>query len=129
LIAPRARNQRGQSSVEFALIFPLLLVVLLFMVQVALVAYAQLGVTHIARETARTLAVDPSVDVDLLRSTNGILSPNNLSLSATFSPSALSNREMVLVEVTCDISPITPLFATFFGSASVRSEVKMLVEG
>lgn len=55
----RRGREAGQASVEFALVVPLLLVVMLGIAQVGLVARDQVGVVHAAREAARAAAVDP----------------------------------------------------------------------
>jgi Flp pilus assembly protein TadG len=52
----------GQAAVEFTLILPLLLVLLLALVQVGLVVRDQILVVHAAREAARQMAVDPSAE-------------------------------------------------------------------
>ncbi len=54
----RERDE-GQAATELALVLPLLLLLALFLVQVALVARDQILVVHAAREAAREAAVDP----------------------------------------------------------------------
>ncbi len=56
-------GQRGQSTVEFALILPLFLLFSLCLVQLALVIRAQLSVEEAARAGARAAAVDPRPEV------------------------------------------------------------------
>ena len=53
------RGERGQATVEFAFVLPLLVLALLAVVQVGLVVRDQLGVVHAAREAARAASVDP----------------------------------------------------------------------
>ncbi len=55
-----ARAERGQATVELALVLPLVALLLLAMVQVGLVVRDQVLLTHAAREAAREAAVDPS---------------------------------------------------------------------
>ena len=63
---PRARRggtgrrvrERGQATVEFAFVLPLVVLALLAVVQVGLVVRDQLGVVHAAREAARAASVD-----------------------------------------------------------------------
>lgn len=61
----RARSTRrpardgGQATVELVLTLPFVALALLLVVQVVLVAHAQLAVQHAAREGARAAAVDP----------------------------------------------------------------------
>jgi len=55
----RGGPERGQATVEFAFVLPLLLVAALAIVQVGLVVRDELGVVHAAREAARAASVDP----------------------------------------------------------------------
>lgn len=49
----RLRSQDGQSTAEFALVFPLILLIFLLMAQTVMVLRAQIIVTGAAREAAR----------------------------------------------------------------------------
>lgn len=51
------RGQQGQAAVELALLLPLLMLMALFLAQMALTARDQIMVIHSAREAARTVAV------------------------------------------------------------------------
>ncbi len=55
-------RERGQATVELALVLPLIAVLLLVLVQAAVVARDQVLVTHAAREAVRAAAVDDDVD-------------------------------------------------------------------
>jgi hypothetical protein len=52
-------SERGQATVEFAFVLPLLVLALLAVVQVGLVVRDQLAVVHAAREAVRAASVDP----------------------------------------------------------------------
>ncbi len=54
----RVREDRGQATVELALVLPFVCLVLIALVQVGLVVHAHLLVVHAAREGARAAAVD-----------------------------------------------------------------------
>jgi hypothetical protein len=56
-VTKSTRGERGQSTVELALLLPLVALLALLVVQVALVAQRQLHVVHLAREAARAAAV------------------------------------------------------------------------
>jgi len=60
--AAPASGDRGQATVELALLLPLVALLLLGLVQVAVVARDQVLVAHAAREAARAAAVDDDVD-------------------------------------------------------------------
>ncbi len=51
-------RERGQATVEFALVLPLIVFALLAILQVGLVARDQVAVVHAAREAARAVSVD-----------------------------------------------------------------------
>ena len=61
------KSERGQAIVEFALVLPLLLVVILGIVLVAEIGVARLALEHGAAEAARTGSL--TNDDDLVRST------------------------------------------------------------
>jgi pilus assembly protein CpaE len=60
----RLSGERGQTSVEFAGILPLLFVVVILLWQIGLVGYTYVLAGHAAREGSRTLAVDSTDDRD-----------------------------------------------------------------
>lgn len=61
-MSARGSGDEGQAAVEFALVLPLVFVLVLALIQVGLVVHQQVLVVHAAREAARQLAVDPSTD-------------------------------------------------------------------
>ncbi len=54
-----ARDDGGQATVEFALLLPLVLLLLMAVVQAGLLVRDQVAVVHAAREAVRAAAVDP----------------------------------------------------------------------
>ncbi|MFT4989874.1 MAG: Flp pilus assembly protein TadG [Acidimicrobiales bacterium] len=124
----RRRGERGQSTVEFALIVPLVIVVMLAVIQVALVAYAQLNISHIARETARAVAADPSVDIGRLMQDAIPLGTEGVVIEVLFEPSPVSGRLFVVVTVSYQTASVSRLFEPFNNQFWVFTEVKMLSE-
>ncbi|MCB0978712.1 MAG: pilus assembly protein [Acidimicrobiales bacterium] len=53
--------ERGQATVELALVLPAIVLVMLVVIQVAIVCLAQILVAEAARSAARVAAVEPSV--------------------------------------------------------------------
>ena len=124
----KRHGESGQATVEFALIIPLVLVVLLVVIQVAVVAYAQLGVTHIARETARAVSVDPSTDLGLLAQNVATLGSDALVIEVEFTTTSLPGAGFVIVTVHYETPPISRLFGPFANQLAVSAQVKMLME-
>ena len=86
------RAERGQAIVEFALVLPLLLVLLLGVALITEIGVARLALEHAAAEAARTGSL--TNDDDLIRST----------VTAAVSPLDAS-RVMVVIEPTHDEVP------------------------
>lgn len=80
--ASTPRGQRGQATVELALVLPLLLALTVVLVHVGLLVRAQVLVVHAAREAARAAAVDsqPHVARHAAESVRG-LDPDRLSVT------------------------------------------------
>jgi pilus assembly protein CpaE len=55
----RLSGERGQTTVEFAGLLPMLLIVVILLWQIGMVGYTYMLAGHAAREGARMLAVDP----------------------------------------------------------------------
>lgn len=123
------RRERGQSSVEFALILPLVLLLVLALAQVGLIVQAQISVTHAAREAVRALAVDPAADA------NGVvLAASNLGATQTrvdvgFDSALVAGRQLVEVTVSYDVPQVSSLLQPLLGDATVAATATMLVEG
>lgn len=125
---PRFRSTKGQSSVEFALVVPLVLVVLLLVVQVAITAHAQLAVTHVAREVARALAADPAADVNDLVTLTSPIGTKGLVVEVQIDPAGPSGHQVIHVFATHESSPIVEIFAPFSEYLAVHAEAVMLSE-
>jgi Flp pilus assembly protein TadG len=108
----RWRDDRGAAAVEFAIIAPVLILLLFGIVEYGLVFNAQLQVTGAAREAARTMAVGgdvPTAQSAAIAST-AALSPALTTANVTFSePTCLAGTD-VKATVAYDKPFITGLF-------------------
>ncbi len=112
------QHQRGQATVEFALVLPLIAALLLLIVQVGLVMRDELLVTHAAREAVRAAAVDPGADVLTVAQARTGISGLNVT--------AANANDVVVVHVHYD-SPIRlPLLNRF--SVGIDASASMRVE-
>lgn len=117
---------RGQSSVEVALLLPFVALLLLAVVQVGLVVRDQVLVTHAAREAARAAAVDPDprAATDAAASAAD-LAPVHLSVEVSGRGDPGSR---VRVEVAYRSTTVVPLVGRLIGDVVVRSAATMRVE-
>lgn len=123
------RGDRGQSSVEFALILPLVLLLVLALAQVGLIVQAQITVTHTAREAARALAVDPAADAHAVVERASNLAPAATRVDVAFDAASIPGRQLVEVTVTYDVPVVNGLLQPIASDLVVTATATMLVEG
>ncbi|MGI9622477.1 MAG: TadE/TadG family type IV pilus assembly protein [Acidimicrobiales bacterium] len=119
----RRGGARGQSIVEFALVLPLVLGVLLFVVQIGLVVRDRILVVNAAREGARTAAVDP--DLSAVRRSaidSGALDPSRLSVNLDRADST------VTVTVSYVSRTEVPIIGALVGDVAATESVTMHLE-
>ena len=120
LAAPR--DASGQSTVEFALLLPVVVIALLAIVQVGLVVRDELGVVHAAREAARAASVDPDPEAPV-RAAHRTLSGSEVVVG----PRPDVGGE---IEVTVRYSSITrlPLMGPLFPDPELHATASMRAE-
>ena len=124
--AGRPAADRGQATVELALVLPLVALLLLGLVQVAVVARDQVLVAHAAREAARAAAVDDDVDaVRRAAERAGPLAADRLEVEVSGREGA-GSRVRVVVRYTVPLRlPLVPgrgLEADLTADATMRVE-------
>jgi TadE-like protein len=120
-----ARMDEGQSSVELALVLPLVALLLLVIVQTGVVAYRQVLVVNAAREGARAAAVDPvDFDVAALRAAEraGPLDLRRLTADAN------EDDGLVRVEVSYVEPTDVALIVALLPDVTLEAHVTMRVE-
>ncbi|HKY64794.1 MAG TPA: TadE family type IV pilus minor pilin [Acidimicrobiales bacterium] len=122
---PRSRD-RGQATVELALVLPFVALLLLALVQAAVVARDQVLVTHAAREAARAAAVDDDVDAARRAAEQaGPLDPDRLDLQVT-GREGVGSRVRVVVRYVVPLR--LPLVAQGGLDVELHSSATMRVE-
>ncbi len=116
-------KERGQATVELALVLPLVVLFALIVVQAALVANARLLVSHAAREGARAAAVDPS-QATAASAARGSLG-DRLAISTS---GGSSEGELITVTVVYSVPTNVPLVGQLIGDVDVEASVTMRVE-
>jgi len=112
----------GQSTVEFALLLPLVVAVAGAVVQVGVVARDQLMVVHAAREAARVASVDP--DVAHVRAAAQRVVPG-----ATVRVDARPRvGEPIAVHVVARVATTVPVIGSLVPDLTLDATATMLVE-
>ena len=139
----RPKRRRGQALVEFALVVPILLLVLIALFDLGRAVFAYNTLTNAAREGARLAIVnqdtnlikarakaqtaivelnDPSVSIGFYQST-----PNtDPLLNTTCDPAAVGCVAVVQFEAT--YRPITPIISSFIFKNGVTFKAKTVLE-
>lgn len=122
----RCPDEGGQATVEAALVLPLVASLLLVVVQIGLVVRAQVLVTHVAREAARTAAVDADPAAARRAAVAATtLDPSRLSVTV----SGRGGRgSRVTVRVAYREPTDVPLIGSLLGDVDLRAQATMRVE-
>ncbi len=119
-------GERGQATVELAVLLPVLALVLAALAQLTVLARDELLVVHAAREAARAAAVDPGPDAagGAARAAGG-LDPSRLQV--TVGPERRTGDRL---EVTVGYRAPTDvlLIGPLLGDVALRSAVTVRVE-
>jgi len=110
------RKDRGAQLVEFALIAPLLILLLIGIVELGWGLAQHIDVRHKARETLRVAIVDEPLSVIEARACQDdiVKSENIQSIDLTTST---TEGDPISVTVTADLQMLTGLFDVFFGAS------------
>lgn len=116
----RCANDAGAAVVEFAIVVPLLLLILFGLIDFGRLFFVQLSAKNAVREVARQLAVNngPAAAAAQTAFNNSIISFSNLSsapITWTISPTSCgdpSDPDAVSVSVSVPFKPVIPLALT-----------------
>ncbi len=119
----RRRRTRGQSLVEFALLFPILIMLLLGIADLGRAYYALVALNDAAEEGAMYAAMDPGNLTEIqnraVHATSGLITLEADKVSRT-PGSGFTAGAPVTVTVAYDFTVYTPLMQTFFESGQVE---------
>ncbi len=116
-------SDRGSAVVEFALVIPLVLALVLGLVEVALVARTQLEVVNAAREGAREAAASPD-PADAVRAARAALGGTGGSARISVRrPDVVGQRAEVRVVLPYRVA--APLFGGFAVEVTARSAMRV----
>jgi len=126
VVGPRSGpvvRSRGQATVEFALLLPFVVVVLLALIQVGLLVRNRVLVTHAAREAARVAAVGGS-DADAIAA--ALVSADLRTDRMSVDISRDGERAQVVVQFT-DPTDV-PIVGGLIGDVALEATARMRLE-
>jgi Flp pilus assembly protein TadG len=128
----RSKGQRGQSSLEFALVLPLLLLVILVLAQLGILLFSHLILVQAARDGVREGVVtnDNGAIIEKVRNSAALLDQSRVKI--TISPASSQSRgigDSLTVSVQYQVSTVFPgldrILPSFF---TIRSSTSMRME-
>ncbi len=117
-------KESGSAVVEFALVLPLILVLLMGLIEVAVIARTEIHVVHATREGAREAAASPDTS-RAASAVRGALGERGAAARIMISrPSTVGQRASVTVSMPYRVA--TPIFGGF--TVTLTSRAVMRVE-
>jgi len=127
----RLNNEKGQSMVEFALIMPILLLIIVGIIEFGFMFSSFLTLTNASREAVRALSLG-STDASATqraKDSSMNLDPTQLVVIINPSGSTRSPGDSVTVTITYEYDFLTPFMEKLFGSNfQLKTDTTMRVE-
>ena len=122
------RNNKGQSVVEFALVLPLLMLILMGIIEFARLWETVNILTSASREGARIAAVTAPDGARVQTAAQNVLNSGNVT-GATVTVTGPNGASEVTVTVQFNYVPITGQFLPFIGNMRLTRSTTMHWEG
>lgn len=125
------KNQKGQSLVEFAIILPIILLLLMGIAQFGMLLNSYLTLQNTTREGAR-LAIVGGSDIEintLITSISPNLTPADLTVNITPTETSRSSGDNIVVNVSYNYHMTLPIISALFNNLIVlTSQTTMRME-
>ncbi|MPM45480.1 hypothetical protein SDC9_92167 [bioreactor metagenome] len=127
------KSQKGQAMVEFALVLPVLLILILGSIDAGWLLYTKISATAAARETARAVSVLDATEFASAKA-KGFVDEKKTPVPGTETfvilPPTYSEGAQLTVTVTTYVSPLVGFLPTSIipDSVEIVSEVSMRLE-
>lgn len=125
------KEDKGQSMVEFAMILPVLLLIIIGIIEFGFMFSGYLALSNASREAVRTVSLGETDMVAIQRAKDVAITLNPTKMNVSISPSAaLRDRgDSVRVTIVYDYDFLTPFMeALFGGDLQLEAEATMRVE-
>ncbi|MHC1682227.1 MAG: TadE/TadG family type IV pilus assembly protein [Clostridiaceae bacterium] len=125
------KNQKGQSLVEFAIILPLLLLIVMAIIEFGMMLNSYITIQSASREGARTAIVGSSnIEIqNLIVNTTPNLKASQLTINITPNESSRKSGEPLTVKLTYNYDLTVPIISSLFNNVIVlNAETTMRIE-
>lgn len=125
----KRKNEKGQSLVEFALVVPLVILILMAIIEFGFMFNAYITISNASREGARlgALGSNDTAVVTRVVDTSVALDPGKINVTIT--PANRSRGDMIRVQVNYDYVLITPIISSVLSPfIDLEAETVMRVE-
>jgi Flp pilus assembly protein TadG len=113
-------NERGAAAVEFALVLPLLMLLLFGIIEFGRAYNAKVTLTHAAREGARALAVDDGDPIAVTKDAAASLDPSKITVTTTVCEPGETGEVTATYQMTFSI----PLFGDWTSDLSATGAMR-----
>lgn len=125
------KNQKGQALVEFAIILPILILILMAIMEFGIMLNCYLTIHNSAREGAR-IAIIGATDAqirDVIISTSPTLNVNDLSINITPSEGSRKSGDTLQISVDYNYHMISPVISGLLNNIEVlKAQISMRME-
>ncbi|PGS51940.1 TadE/TadG family type IV pilus assembly protein [Bacillus sp. AFS041924] len=122
------KSEKGQSLVEFALVLPLLAMLILAIVDFGRIYHVYLTLDHAGREAARAASIGKDDTTIKSVAVNDASSINLTTDQVSISPSTRSSGSDVRITITYPVDFLTPVIGQIIGTFDLKDTTVMRVE-
>ncbi len=125
----KRRNEKGQSLVEFALVVPLVILILMAIIEFGFMFNAYITISNASREGARLGALGSNDTAVVTRVVDTSVALDPAKIKVTITPTNRSRGDMIRVQVNYDYVLITPIISSILSPfIDLEAETVMRVE-
>ena len=128
----KIRSWRGQTLVEYALMLPVMILIVLFLIDAGRGIYYYSVIHNAAREGARYGIISPTDDAGIIAAAQAkVVGLDQTNLFITPIETKTETEWYITVSVSYDFDLVTPLIDGFFGGnpLTLQTQSSMQVEG
>ena len=126
----KLKKKKGQALVEFAIILPILLMLVMGILQFAMILNAYLTILNASREGARTgiMGSSDTTIQNTVVSTSPILNPQNLTVTILPNETNRKSGTTLTVNVRYNYKLTIPIISSLFQNIVLSEQTSMRVE-